>query len=260
MKYIILLDYDGTLTEIVKKPSLAKLTSARRYFLKQLARHKKIIIGIVSGRSLKDVKSKVKVPGIYYIGNHGFEMEGPKLKRLHPKAKKFKPLLKKIARQLNCQLKQIKGIMVEDKGLTLSVHYRLAKKTAEKNARQILFKVLQKYLRAKQVKLTFGKKVFEIRPPLSWHKGKAVTWILKSLKIGKAIPFYFGDDETDEDAFRALKKKGITIRVGKRRGTAAQYLFKNVDQVYNFLYFIEKVIEFSPGYAKINQILKNEVS
>ena len=256
MKYIILLDYDGTLTPIVKKPHLAKLTTARRRFLKKLARHKKIVLGIVSGRSLVDVKSKVKVPGIYYSGNHGFEIEGPKLKHLHPQAQKIKPLLKKIARQLKAKLKKVKGIIVENKGLSLSVHYRLASKTGEAKARQLLLKTLQPYLKRNQIKLTRGKKVFEIRPPFNWHKGKAVLWILKTLKIKNAIPFYLGDDETDEDAFLALKNQGITIRVGKRRGSAAKFTFNNVDQVYLFLYFIEKVIEFSPSYAKINQILK----
>ena len=100
-----------------------------------------------------------------------------------------------------------------------------------------------------KIKLTQGKKVFEIRPPVKWDKGKAVLWLLKKLSKGKKdVPIYIGDDKTDEDAFLALRKKGITIRVGRSNNTYANRCIDNVNGVYKF---IKSMLKSGPG-AKLH--------
>ncbi|MBU0686548.1 MAG: trehalose-phosphatase [Candidatus Margulisbacteria bacterium] len=250
MKYILLLDYDGTLTPIVKTPELAKLSSANRRHLKKLAETKDLTVCIVSGRALKDIKNKVKIPDIYYIGNHGFEMEGPQGKMIQSQAKKYLPLMSKIKKDLKPLLK-IKGVIVEDKKFTLSVHYRLASPSGARKIKALTEKYLKPYAKAKRIRVTYGKKVIEIRPPIKWDKGKAVLWILNALKIKDAIPIYIGDDVTDEDAFRVLKKIGVAVRVGRAKKSCADYFLREVGEVYKLLHFIQNVIESSPSCVKM---------
>jgi len=234
MKYFLFLDYDGTLTPIVKRPELAILSKKRKVILKKLSRSPKLTIAIISGRKLADVKKTVGLNNIYYAGNHGFEISGPGIKLVHPKAQKYKPYLKQIAAKLKKSLKNISGIIIEDKDLCLSLHYRLAKSKDLKKIKTIFNRTIKPL--KKHVKITFGKKILEVRPKINWHKGKAVLWLFKKLSQNKKdIPIYIGDDQTDEDAFKALRKKGLTIRVGKSKGSRAQQCLKDIDSVYTFL-------------------------
>ncbi|NQT30556.1 MAG: trehalose-phosphatase [Candidatus Saganbacteria bacterium] len=236
MEYLLFLDYDGTLTPIVKKPRLAKLSKKQKSALKKLAKAPNVIMAIVSGRKLSDLKRKVGISGIYYAGNHGFEISGPKTHLLHPKALAAKPVLRKIKKELAAKLKGIKGAWVEDKQLTLSLHFRQVKEKDFIKLKSIFDQVVTPYLKRGKVRTTSGKKVFEIRPNVDWNKGKAVLWFMQKLaKTKYVVPIYIGDDTTDEDAFAALKNLGITIRVGKTPKTHAQKFVANVAEVYKFL-------------------------
>jgi trehalose-phosphatase len=236
MKYLLFLDYDGTLTPIVSKPSLAKLTKSQKTFLKKLSKARHLMVAIVSGRKLSELRKLVGVSGFYYAGNHGFEISGPKTKLTHPKALAAKPILNKIKKELKAKTRGIKGVLVEDKTLTLSLHYRLVKNRDLGKLKRIFQATIKPYLKKKKIRVTHGKKVFEVRPNVDWHKGKAVLWFMQKLAKGKKItPIYIGDDTTDEDAFKALRKQGETIRVGKTKKTHAQHVINNVNEVYRFL-------------------------
>lgn len=236
MKYFLFLDYDGTLTPIVKRPGLAVLSKARRSLIKKIAKSPRFLVAVISGRMLSDLKRRVRVPGIYYAGNHGFEIQGPKIKMTHPKALQAKPLLREIKSKLQKEFGNIKGIIVEDKILTLSLHYRLVSAEDFKKIKKFFPRILKPYLKTKKVRLTCGKKVFEIRPNIKWDKGQAVLWFIKKVGKGKKIiPVYIGDDSTDEDAFGVLKKWGTTFRVGKTKKTLARHCLKDVNQAYKFL-------------------------
>src|SRR6266702_419109 len=83
-----------------------------------------------------------------------------------------------------------------------------------------------------------GKKVFELLPAIEWDKGKAVLWLLEALALERenVRPIYIGDDSTDEDAFRALKERGVGILVSEQpQPTAAIYSLKNPAEVEGFL-------------------------
>ena len=82
-----------------------------------------------------------------------------------------------------------------------------------------------------------GKKVFELRPPQKWDKGKAVLRIISKLKLKPQVSVYIGDDTTDEDAFRIINRwrGGYTIWVGKNDRTCAKYRLKDIAAVYRFL-------------------------
>jgi trehalose 6-phosphate phosphatase len=242
MKYFLFLDYDGTLTPIVNKPQLAKLSKTRQKALQKLAKYKDISVAIVSGRKLANLKKMVPIKQFFFAGNHGFEIQGPKLHFTHPKAKAAKPILKQIKSKLTKGLKGIKGIIIEDKSLTLSLHFRLAAKKDQNQIKKIFNTIIAPYKKKKKIRITSGKKVFEVRPNIDWHKGKAVLWLLnKFAKNKKVIPVYIGDDVTDEDAFIALKKRGITIRVGKSKASCAQENLKDVKAVYKFIESLQRM-------------------
>jgi len=231
---IFLLDYDGTLTPIVKRGELANLSKTRKKTLIQLSN--KYIIAIISGRSIKDIMKRVGIKGIFYAGNHGFEICGPSTKVIFGKAQRS--AVRSIATELNDKTANMGGIIIEDKGITLSLHYRLAERKDYVKARKIFFKVIGPYLQKRKIRVLHGKKVLEVRPNISWDKGRVSLWLLdtfkKRYKLKRILPIYIGDDKTDEDAFKILKKKGLTIFVGKRK-TLAEYTVKGVPQVYKFL-------------------------
>jgi trehalose 6-phosphate phosphatase len=238
---LLLSDYDGTLTPIVSRPEEAILSPEVREKLCALTEKPAFSIGIISGRPLSEVKSLVEIEGIYYAGNHGLEIEGPELKLVNPMAKTAQAELKELAKQLALRLAGIEGIIVEDKGLTLSVHYRLVKKDREKGAAQIFQQITSPRLHEGKIRVTSGKKVWEVRPPIDWHKGKAVETITKELKAlsgeGQALTIYLGDDVTDEDAFRIVHRPyGWSIFVGEENTSShADYFLDSTSEVEVFL-------------------------
>ncbi|MFC1873240.1 trehalose-phosphatase, partial [Chloroflexota bacterium] len=193
-------------------------------------------VGIVSGRSLSGVKSLVGVNELYYAGNHGFEIDGPGLNFIHSVAKATRPELEAILQQLSAKLAGINGVIIEDKGLSLSVHYRLVKNSEEEITAQTFHMVTAPWLRDGKIRVTSGKKVWEIRPPIDWHKGKAVEIIIKEMETfqgGAVLPVYLGDDTTDEDAFKVVHHpRGWGIFVGEENAASnADYYLNSTSEV-----------------------------
>ena len=232
---ILLLDYDGTLVPIVERPELAVLPSDTRELLKSLAECFKIVI--MSGRQLAEVKRLVGLNRVYYAGNHGFEMSGPRTRFLKAEAKRVRPTIAEICGRLRKELGDIKGVIIEDKKLTASIHYRLVAPRGLKDLKDFFWEVVEPCLKSGEIRVTRGKKVFEIRPNIEWDKGKAALWIIDAIDSEKKlIPVYIGDDQTDEDAFLALKNRGITILVSSgRKKSHAKFFLRNVDEVKTFL-------------------------
>jgi len=238
---LLLSDYDGTLTPIVGRPDEAILSPTVREKLSALARKPTFSVGIISGRSLSEAKALLRVEGIYYAGNHGLEIEGPGLKFIHPAAKAAEDTIKDLARQFSVKLGSMEGVIVEDKGLSLSVHYRLVKKGEENEVAEIFRQVTSPWLRDGKIRVTSGKKVWEVRPPIDWHKGKAVETIMKELEVilggGQWLTIYLGDDTTDEDAFRVIHRpQGWSIFVGgENPSSKADYFLNSTSEVEDLL-------------------------
>ncbi len=232
---VLFLDYDGTIVPIARRPELAILPDDTRKLLRALTGKFKLVI--ISGRDLNSVKQLVRLKSIYYVGNHGFEINGPSVKVIKSEAKRTRPIISDICRKLQEKVRKMKGVVLENKGLTASVHYRLLERDKVKKFKKIFWDVISPYVASGKVRVTEGKKVFEIRPNLNWDKGKAALWILSVIDPKKKlIPVYVGDDQTDEDAFSALKDRGITVVVSPRpKGSQAKFFLRNVGEVKAFL-------------------------
>ncbi|MBN1176381.1 MAG: trehalose-phosphatase [Dehalococcoidales bacterium] len=238
---LFLSDYDGTLTPIVGRPRDAVLSPAVREKLTALAQRPDFTVGIISGRSLVETRYMAAIEGIYYAGNHGLEIEGPGLDYVSTDAELGQAMIKDLVGQLEEELENIDGVIVEDKGLSLSVHYRLVSEEEQDDVAVIFKRIVSSLADAGKIKITSGKKVFEVRPPIDWDKGKAIESIrreiLAFLKLENVLTVYLGDDTTDEDAFKVLKRPlGWSVYVGgENNASAAEYYLNSTEEVEQFL-------------------------
>jgi trehalose 6-phosphate phosphatase len=227
-------DYDGTLVPICRTPQAAVPADSLRELLKRAAALPRTEVSLVTGRALRDIRAMLGIRGITYIANHGFQVSAPGSRWEHPEAIKLLPVLRKIRLRLDSLLGDWQGVIVEDKRFTLSVHYRLIEAGSVSSLTRMISGIVSED--NGQLRITKGKKVLEIRPNVLWDKGRAVLMALESAGLPDApLAVYFGDDRTDEDAFKALRRSGITVRVGRGAASAAQYFVKDTREVHRFL-------------------------
>jgi len=232
---IVFLDFDGTLAAIAQEPALAGMSPHMERVLRSLAERPQVSLAVISGRARTDLQDRIRIPGLIYAGNHGLEINGNGFIFVEPTAAACSDAFKDIAAELGRRLHDIPGALVEDKGLSLSVHYRLVPDDRLDDLRRIVHAVLAASNHPFQ--LTTGDKVYEVRPRVYWNKGTAVDWIRQQLDKPGALPIYVGDDTTDEDAFAALPD-GITVKVGAGE-TAAQYFLEDPAEVRKFLEWLD---------------------
>ena len=237
---LLFLDYDGTLTPLQEHPDKAVLSADMREALEAVGKAPECRIIALSGRALNDVRGKVGMKKVIYVGNHGLEIAGPDITFSGMLTPRFKETLKGIKEEIQRQIiPRIPGMWVEDKGATISIHYRVVVPERHASCKRVLQKIIRIYQINKDVRAVWGKKVLELRPPIEWDKGKAALWLLKSFQTSmgteNVLPVYLGDDTTDEDAFRVLKKMGATVLVGRKRRSYAQYYLQDPQEVKEFL-------------------------
>jgi trehalose 6-phosphate phosphatase len=205
----IVLDVDGTLAPIVGRPDEARVPEEAKRELRRLV-DRYALVACVSGRRGDDARRLVGVDGVRYVGSHGLE--------LAPDAERWRDEIHRFATTVDWP--------VEDKGLTVSFHYRQAEN--EDEALEYLEEVADR-ARAGGLVPRFGRKVLEIRPPVQADKGTAVTQLLTDAGIRRAL--YTGDDTTDVDAFRALDGLELGIRVAVSSDEAPRELVEAADVV-----------------------------
>lgn len=233
-KIAVFLDYDGTIVPIMARPEDAQLSESMRQTIAKLSQV--ALVAIVSGRNKSNIEELVNLPNLYYVGNHGFDIEGFGKNPIHHEVGRECLLtMEKCFRQLQSRLMNIPGVVFEPKKLTVTIHYRFV------NAKdlQLFFELTQETMaHYSALKLTGGKKVVEIRPNVDWNKGKAVRWLAEELKWNgpDCYLIYIGDDLSDEDAFRLLPSQGAGILVGNHEAqTYADYHLQDPLQVELFL-------------------------
>jgi trehalose-phosphatase len=249
-RVLLLCDYDGTLTPIVDRPELADLSEKTRQLLQALARQSRFTVSIISGRALADLRQRVGISDIIYAGNHGLEIEGPGIGLVNPLAEEMRPVFRLINQVLNKAMAPVKGVRVEDKGLTVSVHYRMVEEGKSEEVRNIFERVIATARSLGKVRITSGKKVYEVRPAVDWDKGEAIALLIdrygKTKTKKELLPIFLGDDQTDEDGFKVIEKHGgISVFVGeKTNDSAAHYYLKSPAEVEQFL---ERLVHPAPS-------------
>jgi trehalose 6-phosphate phosphatase len=232
----LFLDFDGTLVPIADHPMDPQLDPETAETLKLIASQGFLTTTIISGRAVQDLYSRVRVEGLIYAGNHGLEIFGRDLRFVEPLASSRRQELQMLCRELAAKVRRVAGAIVENKGLTASVHYRMV---ATADVPEIQAAVYEAVARNSALfRVNLGRKVFEILPRTNWHKGAAVRWINSQLGEKPAFSIYLGDDTTDEDAFGVLPD-AITIKVGPAPVTSvARYQLPDPAAVHEFLLWL----------------------
>ena len=220
----MLLDYDGTLTPIVNQPDMAVLPTDTRKSLLELRHREKYIIGIISARSLEDIINRVGIDDLMYGGNHGLEMRGPGLNFVHPEATQLTGSVNEAYERLQQGVADMAGVLIEHKGLTLTVHYRSTPDGLVHEVKESVAAVVGPFIESGSLIIAPGKKALEIRPDVAWDKGKAISRLQEAFPEAP-LTVFFGDDLADEAGFTAVQDSGgLGIFVGPaREPTVALY-------------------------------------
>jgi trehalose 6-phosphate phosphatase len=237
----VFLDFDGTLSPIVDDPDAAVLPEPARAAVTRLA--EAATVAVVSGRDLEDVRTRAGVPGVLMVGSHGFDILGPDGRRLEqPEAAELLRELDVAEWELRDQLGSLSGVHVERKRYAIAAHHRRVDPSMGPEVERVMRATSDRH---PGLAVSGGKKVFELRPALDWHKGAAVRWLLSELNLEDAVPIYVGDDLTDEDAFRELQDRGIGVVVlgEDDRHTSARYSLAGPDEVPTFLAHLAELAE-----------------
>ncbi len=216
-KTLCAFDFDGTLAPIAEHPDHAVLSDQTHLLLGRLAALYPCVI--LSGRARADLLGKLGSVNVgHAIGNHGAEAEGTTGTR-HAEVGRWKTALE-------LEIGPLPGLWVEHKGLSLTVHYRQSPRKAEARRR-----IMDATRNLGRVRVFGGKKVVNIVIDGAPHKGQAL--IHERARLGCSWALYVGDDDNDEDAFKAGGNI-VPVRVGRKRNSHAHYYLRTqceVDQL-----------------------------
>ena len=225
---LLLLDFDGTLADFNPDPQAVFLPEERRRLLLTIHDHHHATVAIVSGRRLSDVRQRAKLPpDNYHAGLHGLEIEGHGERFEHPRAATAMGIMRELVQALARDLNGIPGVSVEDKTLSLVLHFRAAAPADVARLPGLLARHAQRYLDAGELRIMRGNCMTELLPNIDWNKGNAVAWIRERVAAASELPVvcvYIGDDVTDQDAFAALGDNGIAVAASNRASGAHFYV------------------------------------
>ena len=242
---VLLLDLDGTLSPIASRPQSAVVPPETRRVLERLVKLPGVHLVLLSGRSAVDASRLVSIDGAWTVGNHGLEIAAPGMPATpRDDVAPFAERITAAAERIGEATSRFDGVTVEDKRWTLSVHYRLAER---REVGELQAKVAA-VARSSGLRVTLGKEVIELRPPVSADKGTASLEFadrLGALQSGASL-LCAGDDRTDEDAFvalRGLRPGFVTVRVRERAHddsprTAAEFEVSDPDEFRRLLELI----------------------
>ena len=238
---LLFLDYDGTLVSFRERPQDVVTSDEVRTALIRFIKNPKFTVFIVSGRTLHEIKRLLDIDGLSFAALHGLQIElGNGESYSWQPNSNIQSILEKIKEVSVYKFKDEKGVYIEDKRFTLAFHYRTLAEEKIHYATEKFLEIVKKTDVNKNYEIIHGAKVVEIRPK-GWNKGKAVKYIYTIIAESKnTLPIYIGDDTTDEDAFRAIGNRGITVFVSNNsnQSTAAQYWLKDPDDVLKFLNYL----------------------
>lgn len=240
-KPAVFLDYDGVLTPIVDRPEDAVMSESMRATVRELA--SRCPVCIVSGRDRRVVQQLMGLDELVVAGSHGFDIWSPNEGSImHDAAAGYEGLIERVSQRLQEEVGDVGGVVIERKHASVAVHYRLADPDGQARVETVVRDLLAEH--GDELKMTPGKKVYELQPKIDWNKGKAVLYLIEVLGLDSpdVVPIYLGDDITDEDAFRALRGRGIGIIVGhpddhevSGRPTAADFVLSSTEEVQGLL-------------------------
>lgn len=233
---LVLFDFDGTLVEIAPTPAEVSLSEARKRVLGELLSLSDCTVGVVSGRTIDELRRLIGFAQMFYVGCHGMEWAAPDGECYMSWPDRVRlDALRSLRQEMCTAAVDFPGVVVEDKALALALHYRQAAPGTALAARREFVRAVHWYQQqGVKLELLTGKEVIEAKLPGS-TKSDAVGQIWARYAPA-ALPIYIGDDVTDEGAFAVIANAGMSILVAaKPRPTAAVFHLANPSEVYAFL-------------------------
>lgn len=215
---LLAFDFDGTLTPIVATPDQARISQAVSGKLQRLA--SRLPVAIVTGRRVDDVRPRLGFQPHFVVGNHGAEMDEADVAQGAGALREVRGELERREVELARA-----GIMVEDKGLSLALHYRLSRRPDE--ALALIREVLRPAL--PRCRTFSGKMVENVVPADAPDKALAVHRLVAHCNVSCAI--FVGDDVNDEPVFASAPRDWLTIRVGRAPDSRAGYFLDSTAEV-----------------------------
>jgi trehalose-phosphatase len=220
----IFLDFDGTLAPIRSDPDSVRLGTRARALVARLAGSGKAFVAIVTGRSLSDIVKRIGLPQVAIAANHGAEIQFPGRPVLRFFSRRDLDRIRRLQDRVRALSGAIPGLRIENKGPVLAIHFR----NVPEHRRPEVFRAFRTAMApfVPFLKRTRGKMVIEARPRKLPTKYHAVRFLLKG-QPRSTLAFYFGDDLTDLDAFRAVRGRGLSIQVGFDTGSPLADFYVN---------------------------------
>ncbi len=226
---LLLLDFDGTLAPLRRRPELAHLTASQRALLCALNQGRGRV-AVISGRALEDLRARVGVRGLVYVGSFGLQSRGPAWRWTHPRAHATRPALRAFADHLRVLFFDVPGTFIEFKGVGLCVHHRgVCPEYRARFARR-----LRRARAAAPPGLRWrrGPASWEIATDIAWDKGRSALALWR--RFERPFLLAIGDGHPDEPMLRVARARGAALRVGRRKSDTRVRL-ENPSAVWRFL-------------------------
>lgn len=229
-RWALFLDVDGTLLEIAETPQGVYVSDSLRQLLSGLRARLDGALALISGRSIDNLDQLFDPLRLCSAGVHGCERRDMDGTILRPELDPTR--IEPVRRQLTGFVNARKGLLLEDKGFGLAVHFRLAPRLGEE-VHYAMLTALERL--GPDFVLQAGKFVFEIRPA-AWTKGSSIAAFMQQQPFKDRVPIFIGDDVTDEHGFEVVNAlDGISIRVGDASATLARHRLASVTDVIQWL-------------------------
>ncbi len=233
-------DIDGVLAPIVPTPDMSEVSEELRKLLRQLSQRYCVVAGI-SGRVAEDAFRLVGLDELVYYGNHGLEvLRGGEVETI-PEAEQYRASIEELVEMAREELEPV-GAFIEEKGITASVHYRNVSPEVGERGKSFVESEGERL----GLRITAGRGVVEVRPPVRADKGTAVRRLIEEYGPKKAL--FIGDDTTDLDAFRALeelREEGVlveTLRIGVKSEEGPPEIVSEADLIVDGVEGVEEVL------------------
>ncbi len=229
----LLLDFDGTLIPAMPNPDFVFLDATVRRVLREIQDIGRIAIGIISGRSLEEVRGRIGIYGIIYAGNHGMEIMAPAVRYIDRTALAARDEIQLLALRFKYDLTRFDNVQIRNKGLSITIHWSTPQlPEIRKEIRSVVIDAVADGGGRFTVRDAINS--IDILPKTKWNKGSAAHWINSHLGVDARNSMYVGDDGSDEDVFVSLQE-GITVKVGPADNTHARYVLKDSTEVLTLL-------------------------
>jgi trehalose-phosphatase len=222
-RLVVLSDFDGTLTSFDVDPTAPRLSDETKRVLETLASQEDVTVGLVSGRRVDDLEKRTQLPPhVYLAGLHGMEIRHGEVAWHHPDLVDSREVVDQVAEAIMSAVGSVSGVKLEHKGVAVTVHVRGVEAEHRSAVLRAAMDAARPWIESGALRSLDASEAVELLPNIAWTKGDAVRWIVEDIEAQAQQPawcVFFGDDLTDEEAFRVIES-GLTVVVGRRPSLA----------------------------------------